>query len=507
MISDTKKKIFTGSASGIIAKVIDAFAKLFTIPLLIGYYGRLDFGLITLAVSLNAYLRIMDLGMNTGAIRFYSIWFLNEETNKVTQASQSSILFYGIIGVLNAIILVVLAFWSEYIFSIEPSQLKVFKMMLYMLAVSSLVFWLSYNINQLLIAYGEIAWTNYSLTFGSVLHFISAFLAVYLELSITTYFLLYVLSTVLIIPINLWRIRILPLQKQFLFLPKWNPIVFKEILKYSVGIFAIGLFNYSADSLRPILLGVFSIEGPSVLTDYKIMSTIIMLVSAIGAVFLQVLLPIASRSYAKKDTQQMQKLIYEGTKYLSIFFSFIIFILIVNIEALLEIYVGKGYVRLSLWLSLWLVLMLYMHDFAISSIILSTGKTKVLIYSSGIAAITSLLTTYFLIPTYEVGATVIGFGVFVFIQMGFNYCYYLPVILKVKSFKVFSKSFLPPTFIGVLIALLVAVFKNYVMIDNLIFNIMINSLLFSVLFGVCVACFIIKPQQIKFFYKLILDKT
>ena len=43
--------------------------------MLIGFFGKADYGLIALSFSLNAYLRLMELGMSTGAIRFFSIWF------------------------------------------------------------------------------------------------------------------------------------------------------------------------------------------------------------------------------------------------------------------------------------------------------------------------------------------------------------------------------------------------------------------------------------------------
>src|SRR5690606_35490023 len=75
MSSDSSvKRIFSGSAWGIMAKILDAAAKFVTIPLLVGYYGKVDYGLIALAFSLNAYLRLMDLGMNVGSVRFFSMW-------------------------------------------------------------------------------------------------------------------------------------------------------------------------------------------------------------------------------------------------------------------------------------------------------------------------------------------------------------------------------------------------------------------------------------------------
>src|SRR5680860_90360 len=103
------KRVFSGSAWGIFAKILDAGAKFITIPLLVGYYGKVDYGLIALAFSLNGYLRLMDLGMNIGSVRFFSMWVAKEEWVKIKKVSRSSIVFYGTIGLINSIIFILMA--------------------------------------------------------------------------------------------------------------------------------------------------------------------------------------------------------------------------------------------------------------------------------------------------------------------------------------------------------------------------------------------------------------
>ena len=72
-----KNKLVSDSFWGILAKIIDAGAKFFTIPMLVGYYGKSDYGLIALVFSLNAYMRLMDMGINIGSIRFF--WTRNKK--------------------------------------------------------------------------------------------------------------------------------------------------------------------------------------------------------------------------------------------------------------------------------------------------------------------------------------------------------------------------------------------------------------------------------------------
>ena len=493
MSGESKRKIFSGSISGIIAKVLDASAKLFTIPILIGYYGKADFGLITLAISLNAYLRVMDLGMNTGAIRFFSIWFAKGENNKIIKGSQSSFVFYGLIGCLNALLLAVLGIWAEHIFNVEAHQLQTLKWMMYMLSASAILYWASYVVNQLLIAYGELTWTNYGLMLSSILNLLTVYISIYFKLSLPIYFLLFILSTIVVIPFNIYRLKIIPLKSYLIFLPRWDYSVFKEILNYSLGIFFIGLFHYSVDGLRPVILGIFSIEGTTVLTDYRVMNSVVMLVGAIGAVFLQVLLPEASKSYASGDKKKIAQIVFTGTKYISLFLSFLIFLIILNVKSFLLIYMGEEYVRLWKWLTVWLLLMLYMHDFAISSLILSMGKTKALIYAAGIGALFSLTATTILVPYYEVGATIIGYSIFIIIQMGFNYFYYLPYVIKLDSKKIFLKSFMPSVLIGLFAAFVGYQLNISINFQNPYVDIIIGSSVYFVIFSILTLVFVIKP--------------
>ena len=112
-----------------------------------------------------------------------------------------------------------------------------------------------------------------------------------------------------------------------LILPGWNWYPFRKILKYSLAIFAMGIFQMTANNLRPLLLGRFSRDGVEVLTDYRVIQTIAMLVIAIGGVFMQVLLPSTSKHYADGNQRKLDEIVYDGTKYITLLLSLIVFIL------------------------------------------------------------------------------------------------------------------------------------------------------------------------------------
>jgi O-antigen/teichoic acid export membrane protein len=490
--------ILSGSVWGILAKIVDAAAKFFTIPLLVAFYGKADYGLIALAFSLNAYLRLMDMGMNIGSIRFFSIWIAQNEWDKIGKVSRSSIVFYGTIGLINAVIFVLMGRFSGAYFNLTYKQNAVFEWIMYILAASTIFNWTSNVVSQLLTAHGELAWINRVTVISSILNFVSAFVSIKLNLSLSTYFFLYTLSTLVIVPLNIYRLKVYKIPVLQLLLPKWNGIAFKEILGYSVSIFAMGIFQFSADNLRPLLLGKYSSKGIGVLTEYRVLQTIALLIIAFGGVFLDVLLPSAAKMYAENDTLKISNLVFKGTKYISAFLSLIVFILIADSRILLTIYMGVGYSNLYIWLSLWLfTVLLLMHNAPVSSLVLSTGKTRILVYSSAISCLLSLPVTAILAPKFNVGAAVIGYFAYIMFQICCYYFYYIPKVLKLNSSKIFFGSFLPSALVGLMASTsVVFVQMKFAFVANFR-SLIVSSVLFLVVFLGLLFLLVIKPSEIK----------
>lgn len=501
MSKNVLKSIISGSIWGIVSKLCDSAAKFITIPLLIGFYGKSDYGLIALAFSLNAYLRLMDMGFTVGSIRYFSIWIAEGKWDKVQNVARSSVVFYSVIGLINACVFLYVGCFGSGFFNLIGSQAIVFKWMMFVLAGSAIVNWSFSVVNQLLTAHGEIGWVNKTTLISSLLNFAIAYIAVKLNLSLPIYFLLYIISTVITIPINIFRLRIYKLPILSFLLPKWNKVAFGEVFKYSAGIFAMGLFQFSADSLRPILLGKFASNGISVLTDYRVIQTISMLVMAFGSVFMQVLLPSTSKVFAEKDQQKIDTILFKGTKYISILLCFLVFNIVCSSENLLVVYMGTSYEHLAIWLNIWLVTLLYMHNTPVSSFILSTGKTTFLIYTSAISCLVSLPVTVVLASRYNIGAAVMGYAVYIVLQLGFSYFYYLPKVLKINSYQIFVKNFLPSLLIGSSCCIVAYYVSNFIVSPHKLYLIVLTSLLFSTMYLVLILKFVLNQGEIAFIVK------
>lgn len=484
MSKDIFKVIIKSSIWGVISKIVSAFVNFLIIPLLINFYGKEEFGLITLAFSLNAYLKLMDLGMNVGSIRFFSTWIEGREWQKVLDVSRSSVVFYGFIGFINALIFVFISFDPLIYFSLPLHQVGSFKIILYILSCSTIINWLSSVINQLLAANDQLVWLNKTTTISHIANLIVTFICIYYKFSLEIYFLCYTISTLVVIPINILKLKI----NQFTFVdllsPKWNGKTFKQVLNYSISIFLMGFFQFSADNLRPLLLVNYAGNGIESLADFRSIQTISLFVFTISSVFLQSLLPSISKLNSKNDLKKVSKLIFNGTKYISIFLSFTIFILILNAENILSLYLGDTYKNLSLWLIIWLLSLLSLHNSPVSSLVLSTGNTKSILIMSAISCIITLPVTALFANTLNVGSAVIGYLFYVVLQMTFYYVYYIPKILMLDSKKLFFGSFLPPTIVGLISLFSCYLFGFFIHFNFALIDLVLNCLLFTLIFTI-----------------------
>lgn len=55
-----------------VTKVLSAVLGFITVPLLLGFYGKANYGLLSIATVYNGYMHLIDLEMNTGDVNFFN---------------------------------------------------------------------------------------------------------------------------------------------------------------------------------------------------------------------------------------------------------------------------------------------------------------------------------------------------------------------------------------------------------------------------------------------------
>ena len=470
------KKVVSGVIWTMAVNVVNAVYGFISVPILINYFGKSEYGLIGLAMSINVYLRLLDMGFNSTNVRFFSAWLAEEKYEKVRKAFQTSLGFYGFIGLINAGVLFALSIFSDSIFNVDATQDVVLKRLIYILCFTAFFSWVMSCFDQMVKATENVAYIQKCTLLSKLMLIAVLFGTVYGGLSIEMYFALSCGVALIVIPLYIRKIR---KETSFVsFLPKVDWATFREMLPYSLNIFSFSIFQFSFYNLRPMFLGMQgTVES---VADFRILNGIAGVVSMFGSVFIGALLPSTSRVMAQQNKDAYYKVAYSGTRYVSIIMSFGCFGIMAVATELLDVYVGKEYLYLAPWLYYWLLILLLTHNQAISSLILAGSDIRAITYSSLIAAVSGLAVSWFTIPMYQVGGTVIGYLVYNLIQIGFYYLYYWPRKMNISSSKVFLSCFLPYAVIGGVAMLAVSLIN---VCGSSLWNGLAKGLMFATLFA------------------------
>lgn len=482
------KNIISGVFWTMATNVVNAVYGFISIPILINYFGKSEYGLIGLAMSINVYLRLLDMGFNSTNVRFFSTWLAEYKEEKVNLGFQTSLGLYGVIGLLNASILLIVSFFSDTIFNVDAVQDLILKRLIYILCFTAFLSWFMSCLDQVVRATENVAYVQKCTLMTKVLMVIVLVATVYCHLSIEMYFFMSCGAALMVIPFYIFKIR---KEVPFVsFIPKIDWSTFREMLPYSLNIFSFSFFQFSFYNLRPMLLGMQ--DTVDTVAEFKILNGIAGVVSMMGGAFIGSLLPSTSRVVAEHDNNAYYKVAYSGTRYVSIIMSLGCFGIISVGTELLTLYVGESYLYLLPWLYLWMITLLCTHNQAISSLILAGSDIRAITYSSVLASILGLVVTWYTIPRYHVGGTVLGYIVYNLIQIIFYYFYYWPKRMAINSTKVFFKCFIPYVMVGC-IAMFTVIFIP--ICENLLLNGFIKGAIFSIEF--IILTFIILPKEDK----------
>lgn len=453
------KVIVSGVAWTVINNVVSILYGIVSVPFLIHYFGKEEYGLIGLALSVNVYIQLLDMGMTNSNVRFFSEYITKGDKEHIQKLFGLTNLFYLLIGVLNSIVLLGVSFFVEDLFKVTPEQAIILRNLLWILAVNATFSWISVCFDQLLRANELIDWIKKRATFLKVMQFVILTLTIWLNLSIEVYFFGYIFIVTIILPLTIVKTK--KLMPRLKLAPKFDTEMFRIIFPYAMSIFSFSIFQFTAFNFRPLFLG--NMSGPGSVAEFNIMNAIAMVVTVISGTFVQVLLPIVTKMTVNADNKGINTVVFTGTKYANILLSTIIVLLIISIKEILTLYVGEEYTSLSVWMVLWLLTLCLSHRNVMTSLVFTEKKLRSVAIMGAVAMCLAIAAYIIFIPRFGVGGVVIGFIIHELTHTLFYYCYFFPVRLHIPSAQVFLKSVLPCwvsfMFIGVVVYILFGLFS------------------------------------------------
>lgn len=472
-----KQNYYLNSISwSILIKILEGVTRFISIPIFITSFGNLGFGLVTLALAINASSQLLNLGVNTGSIKYFSE--KNRDNFYFQKLYNINLSFYSIVSLLNILFLLTISVKPEFWFpTIQIEQVEDFRYFMYILIIACVPSWHSQLVGNIYIANNKIVTTHFTSLLRSIGIFLLAFAVYAFDLSLRQYFSITILINILsTLPLYLQKVTnvdILKIKFSFDFHR------FKPVLKYSLGIFSIGIFHLILIQSRPLILSIFSSSGTEILTDFRVIEVFPLFVTSLGNIWVSTLLPKSTKFYSEKNQIELQNYVNISTKYISIILAIISFGLILNIDEVLLLYVGKEFSGLSPWLTGWmLTLLIYLHNIPATSLILGSGKIKSLFWMTSSGVVISIILNIILIRFFEIGSVVLSYLFYRFYQFVFYYFHIIPKTLDLNPIKVFAR-FLVPTLIVLIAFIMILSFNIY--IENLMIGVIIRSLIFVAL--------------------------
>lgn len=432
-----------------ISKILSAILGFVSVPLLLGYYGKAEYGLLSIATACNGYMHLLDLGMNTGAVKFYSQWKAEGLTDKIFRVARTNISFYLVIASINTLLLLLLALLGESLFSINHNEFLQLRSCLFILALFCIISWETTVFNQLLIADEKMTFTMQVQCVQTILKGIAVLLVFIADLKVTTYFFYLTAFVALAIIPYAYKCKKNNLIDSLK--PAWYWKDFKVVITFSLSIFALSLFQMTATQSRPILLSMFSINGATAVADFRIIEVIPQLIIMIGGTFSGIFLPKTSEMVARNDEVAMHSFAYKWTTYTTIIVSILCFPFILGSKEILSAYVGNEYSYLSKWLIIWcLTVLIQMHTTPGNALVLAHGKTKLLVIVTAISCLISMILNVWLCKYYDVGSAIIAYFLYTITIIGLYYVSFYKKLLRLNRWLLF-KCFAKPTLISVIV--------------------------------------------------------
>jgi len=481
------------------SKIINALIQMICLPVLLMAFGKENYGLIVIAMSLNTFIAIIQLGLPSGIPKYVAEWLARDDQQKLTTAMQTVSVFYMGMALLNGLVLLGIAFFGLNLFNIHPEQVETLRILLVITAITSFFSIPASALDQLLTGAQELAFVS-CLEMVKNGFFALLVLSIFMipdSLSLIEFYAMRCGLMFLMIPFKLWRWT--KRGRLRAFWPSWNFPAVRPLLFYCLSMMVFSVFSSISKNITPLILAARVPDNAgAVMADYQVINYVQMMMMMIVGSLMAALVPHISAAASGGDQKIFKKTIVQGTKVVWSFGALVGFGVIMLSREVILVYVGPDYLHLSFWLQLYVVAILYnLYSPAMASAILASGKLIPLVYATGIGCIVSLATCWILAPKFGVGSVAFAMIGYILVYFVVTHFWYFPKYFKINPINQICKVLLPPVLAGVLMCVAGRWIINLIGSNNSWMNIGIGAVAGTGMYLVVILVIYIRPSELK----------
>ena len=406
-MAQTKRELFISNTvynSGF--KILNQLIALFILPLFIKNLGAELYGIWIISGVLIGYLEMVDLGFSEGVMREVSNTHANKDIEGFRKVINSSLFLFLIIGI--TILFLIILFRDNIInlLAVRPKDYNLAKEVLLTTAFFAPLIW-GTRITGIIFQ-GTLRFKEYSIlsgiqTFGKtiammfflnmgygIIEIIILTNVIFLVLWLPSVFVLLRLSSETIIDIKYFS---------------WKTLA--KIAPYSFAVFYAQIISMLALQADNLIIGVaISMTG---VTAYTIASKLFYTSYNYMGMISGVFQPTSYQAFAQNDRNMIEKLMFKGTKYMTLLYTPIGYIGIIISPLFIETWVGKDYLQYAIWSQLFMAVFVLTSGYGMPvNLAFNSGKTR----SANIFKTTSIFVNLtiglILVKKYGIGGPIIG---------------------------------------------------------------------------------------------------
>jgi len=402
-----KRRIVSNTLANGGAQLTALLASLVFMPLLIRSFGLTAYGLFLLVTSAAQYAQLLDFGVGTSLVKMISQHLAEDDRREIGPLVSAALVFYIIVGIAAAALMVLLGFTAGWIFRVNPEGASLLRNMFFVAAAYSLLVWPANTFVYVLGGFQRYTLTarvQLGVTLGLVVAYIAVLwahegpLMLFAATSAVT-----VAGSIVNVFLSLRELNGVSVSPA---LAKTAQL--RRIFSFSWAIFLVQLSTIVVyQQTDRVVLGVFL--GGAAVGVYEAAGKFQGLISQLVAFSNSAVIPMASHLDASGAEEKLKVLFLRGSKYVLALVAPVVVVLLVLARPLLVRWLGPSFGAMAVNAQILIFPQLLVAGGTIGdSIIVGTGALKRrLPYSLSMVA-ANLILSLILVQRYGILGVVLG---------------------------------------------------------------------------------------------------
>lgn len=352
------------------------------------------------------YLEMVDLGFSEGVMREVSNTYANKDFEGFRKVINSSLMLFILIGVIILIMIIMFRDNIIDLLAVKPHDYEIAKNVMLTTAFFAPLIWATRLTG--IIFQGTLRFKEYSILSGiqTLGKTIAMMVLLFLGYGIIDIIVLTnIIFLILWLPSLFVLFKVSSETKFNIKYFSWNTL--NKIAPFSIAVFYAQIISMLALQADNLIIGMaISMTGVTAYTiASKLFYTSYNYMSMISGVFQ----PTSYQAFAQNDRAMIEKLMFKGTKYMTLVYTPIGYIGIIISPLFIETWVGKEYLPYAIWSQLFMAVFVLTSGYGLPvNLAFNSGNTRSANIFKTTSIVINLSIGLILVNKYGIGGPIIG---------------------------------------------------------------------------------------------------